>query len=111
MADKIRSSSAQRNYHYNRTHTKQRSVSYDHEWRKFSLEYRELNPFCVFCLDEGIYNGKHIHVDHITPLEVDPSKKYDLTNLRSVCRSHHGQLTRNFLNTGKNELMEKDLKK
>ena len=104
MADRILSSGKQRNYHYNRTHTQKRTAKYDSTWREFSDNYRKLHPFCVMCLDEGVYNSKHIHVDHIVPLEKAPDRKYDLENVRSVCRHHHGIITRNFLRTGTNEL-------
>lgn len=104
MAEKIRCSSTQRNYHYNRTHRNMRTEKYDSTWREFSENYRKRNPFCVMCWDEGNYNTQHIHVDHIVPLDKAPDRKYDLENVRSLCRSHHGLVTRNYLNTGVNEL-------
>ncbi|MBF0892710.1 HNH endonuclease [Gluconobacter sp. LMG 1744] len=90
MADRIQSSSQQRNYHYNRTHTQKRTAKYDNTWREFSSNYRKRNPFCVECREEGLFNSKDIHVDHIVPLEKAPDRKYDLENLQSLCRRHHG---------------------
>lgn len=34
-----------------------------------------------------------VEVDHITPLRVAPQRKYDLTNLQGLCKSHHSRKT------------------
>lgn len=88
------STSAKQKYYKQTVKEKQAvSVSYDYEWREFSKEYRVSNPFCVECLKLGNYNAKNTHVDHIVPLEKAPERKYDDSNLQTLCRSCHGKKT------------------
>ena len=66
---------------------------YDATWTKYSKAYRIANPFCVMCAKEGILNDEDIHVDHIIPLVERPDLKYDISNLQSCYRRHHGYKT------------------
>ncbi|MEN3168775.1 HNH endonuclease signature motif containing protein [Gluconobacter sp. OJB] len=104
---KIQTSSGERFKKENMRAAKERSVSYDSKWAEFSKNYRAANPFCVECLEYGDFNTSKTHVDHIVPLEKSPELKYDLKNLRTLCSHHHGVVTRNFLNTGINEMTDK----
>lgn len=40
---------------------------------------------CVWCKEEGRVTTTNLEVDHIVPLEEDPSKKTELDNLRTLC--------------------------
>ncbi|WP_062105876.1 HNH endonuclease [Gluconobacter albidus] len=65
---------------------------YDHRWRKVSEAIRHATPYCEDCMDEGTVTtaeDMRLDVDHIIPIEVDPSKKYDADNLRVRCIRHH----------------------
>lgn len=90
---KIRTSSQQKNAVRIKRERIDRTAEYDSRWRKFSHEYRLRNPFCVECLKVGAYNSQHIHVDHIIPLEQAPERKYDGSNLQSLCRTCHSKKT------------------
>lgn len=75
-----------------KTHDKNQS-NYDSKWEKFSRSYRRNHPWCVECRKKGIWNDDKIHTDHIVPLEIAPDRKYDLTNLQSLCSSCHSVKT------------------
>jgi len=66
---------------------------YDSRWTTFSRLYRKNNPWCVECMKEGNWNDAKIQVDHIIPLEIAPERRYDKTNLQSLCISHHSAKT------------------
>lgn len=68
---------------------------YDSRWTAFSRSYRKRHPWCVECMKEGNWNDTQIQVDHIIPLEIAPERKYDITNLQSLCISHHSIKTNN----------------
>lgn len=68
-------------------------MNYDSKWETFSRNYRKNNPWCVECRRQGIWNDSKIQVDHIIPLEQAPDKKYDLSNLQSLCCSCHSKKT------------------
>lgn len=90
---KIKTSGSQKLKTQMKIDRKERSESYDYKWRQFAINYKKNNPFCVECLKDGKYVYENIHVDHIIPLELAPERKYDLTNLQSLCISCHGKKT------------------
>ncbi len=62
---------------------------YDAEWNRFSRWYRdEVEPLCVECKAKGIITPSRA-VDHIIKLSVAPERKYDLSNLQSLCGRCH----------------------
>lgn len=63
------------------------------EWTKLSQLYRYKNPLCEQCLKEKIYKKADV-VDHIIEIRDDWSKRYDETNLQSLCHFHHNAKTR-----------------
>lgn len=93
MGEKIKTNGQVRHKNYYDQRRIERTVTYDEKWRKFSQDYRKKNPFCVECLKLGNHNIHNIQVDHIIPLEQRPDLKYDVDNLQSLCRSHHGKKT------------------
>ncbi|MFT9089816.1 MAG: HNH endonuclease [Gluconacetobacter sp.] len=69
---------------------------YDHKWRKLSETIRHMTPYCEDCRDEGVITtaeDMRLDVDHIIPIEVDPSLKYETSNLRVRCIRHHSMKT------------------
>ena len=61
---------------------------YDHKWRKFKDAYLRANPLCVDCLtDKRPEPATEVH--HKVKLSVAPERKYDKTNLMSLCRKCH----------------------
>ena len=64
------------------------------KWRKFSKNYRQRNPLCVFCNQEGLYVPAKV-TDHIKTFEEQP-KGFDLDNLKEIyvqalCSSCHNK--------------------
>lgn len=59
-------------------------------WRECRADHLRMQPFCVVCLAIGIQRLA-VEVDHVVRKErCDP---YDHKNLRSLCKTHHGQKT------------------
>jgi 5-methylcytosine-specific restriction protein A len=75
---------------------------YDHRWEKLRNRHIQAEPLCRLCTAAGKTVPAEI-VDHITPIVIDASRRLDRTNLRSLCRSHHAQVTANFRDRGVNE--------
>jgi len=64
---------------------------YDSDWDKLSKRFRANNPWCSECLRNGRYTlARDVH--HVVPIERDPSRRLDVTNLVAVCRSCHWDL-------------------
>lgn len=62
------------------------------KWRKFSKEYKAMNPLCVECELKGIVKAASV-TDHIKTFEIEP-KGFDLDNLQSkymqpLCKKCH----------------------
>ena len=67
---------------------------YDGQWvrlREWFISQAE-NALCRDCEALGIIKLAE-HVDHIVPIALDPSRRLDVANLRSLCASHHQQKT------------------
>lgn len=65
---------------------------YDHDWAKLRAHKVRIDPLCEQCLREG----KTIlaqEVDHIRPISEAPELRLVLSNLMSLCRSHHARKT------------------
>lgn len=45
-----------------------------------------------FCCEPGCSELTH-DIDHITPIDIDPERKWDRTNLQGLCRSCHSRKT------------------
>lgn len=54
-------------------------------WRKLRLVQLRANPFCQWP-ECGVPAQE---VDHVVPLAVAPDRRYDLSNLQSLCTPHH----------------------
>jgi 5-methylcytosine-specific restriction endonuclease McrA len=70
---------------------------YDANWKKIRDAFLNENPFCLFC------NAFAVLVDHITPVNVNPSLRLVWSNLRSLCTDCHADVTTNFKINGVNE--------
>ena len=62
------------------------------KWRKFSKDYKQRNPLCIHCKQEGIVKSSAV-TDHIDVYEVAP-QGFDLDNLQDkymqpLCKKHH----------------------
>ena len=75
----------------------QRHEGYDHRWKRVRDVHLTEFPLCKFCGDIAKL------VDHIVPVVVDPTRRLDPTNLRSLCTPCHAIVTTNFKLTGINE--------
>lgn len=77
---------------YDLARSKQHSRDYDSVWRRLSKAFRLENPLCVMCLEEDKIVAAEV-VDHIITIRDDPTRRLDVTNLRSLCKRHHDQRT------------------
>lgn len=64
-----------------------RQMGYDSQWEKVRRMHLRGNPVCVACGAPGE------HVDHIVPMQQDPSRRLDMTNLQTLCRPCHSRKT------------------
>ena len=62
------------------------------QWRAISTNHRKRYPLCKHCLDIGITKPADV-VDHIIELRDQFEKRFDLTNLQSLCHSCHNSKT------------------
>ena len=69
------------------------SRGYDSDWRKVRDQRRLINPFCQVCEAQGKVERMEI-VDHVIPVDVDPSLRLSLDNTQSLCRSCHAHKTK-----------------
>jgi 5-methylcytosine-specific restriction endonuclease McrA len=76
---------------------------YDTTWKRLSRLFRDQHPLCALCLEKGIVQAAEA-VDHIIPIAVRPDLRLDTTNLRALCFVCHNRCTRNYQQTGRNEL-------
>lgn len=61
-------------------------------WTRLAKRYKTAHPLCVMCLDAGVIRKADI-CDHIIPIRDDFSKRWDVTNLRGLCLTHHNEIT------------------
>ncbi|MFC5992937.1 HNH endonuclease signature motif containing protein [Pseudonocardia hispaniensis] len=57
-------------------------------WRRLRAAHLATEPLCRVCGALGT------DVDHIEPLSIDPTRRYDPTNLQTLCATHHDEKTR-----------------
>ena len=76
------------------------SRGYDADWRRLRRQHLTAFPLCHHCENYATC------VDHRVPIEVDPTRRLDPTNLRSCCTDCHNAITANYRTTGVNELPE-----
>lgn len=65
---------------------------YDWQWREFSERYRQENPLCADCLEQGIATPSE-EVHHIVKLKLRPDLKYEQSNLVALCGACHKRIT------------------
>lgn len=58
-------------------------------WRKVAALHKKNNPFCVKCLEAGVYEAVK-YTDHIIRIE-DGGPPLASENLQSLCKFHHDQ--------------------
>lgn len=71
-----------------RARTSFRERGYDSRWDRASERHRRLNPFCVWCEQEGRLEFAKL-VDHKLPI-VDGGAMFDPANWWGLCIRHHG---------------------
>ena len=70
---------------------------YDSAWFRVAESHRKMYPACEECgrhppVKANGNAGRHI-VDHIVPVRVEPMRRLDPANCRTLCRSCHGLKT------------------
>jgi 5-methylcytosine-specific restriction protein A len=77
---------------------------YGWDWDQLSRRYRANNPWCAECEKVGRFTlARDVH--HIVPIEQDPSRRMDVTNLMAVCRACHQRLDREARATPQTAIM------
>lgn len=64
-------------------------------WKKLSPRFLRSHPLCADPFGWHAKDGRHemaTQVHHIVPIRVDPSRKFDPTNLMAVCVQCHNRL-------------------
>jgi len=66
-------------------------------WRELRRWHLAQYPYCVECLHDGKAKAEAIprrpNVDHIKPHKGCSGMFFDLTNLQTLCHSHHSRKT------------------
>ena len=65
---------------------------YDRAWQRVRAAHVAREPLCRFCAAVGRVTAV-AEVDHIVPIRVDPGRRLDPTNLRSLCKTCHSTHT------------------
>ncbi len=65
---------------------------YDAEWKALRAQYARAHPLCQDCLNDGRSVPVAI-VDHVIPHRGNDALRLAWSNLRSLCRHHHGLKT------------------
>lgn len=61
---------------------------YDRHWRKLRDRFLSDHPLCVSCRAQGrLVEAKEI--DHIIPVQIDPGRMHDESNLQALCKACH----------------------
>jgi 5-methylcytosine-specific restriction enzyme A len=69
-----------------------RERGYDSRWSKLSRDFRRAHPLCALCEANGIVKEAEC-VDHVVSVKRAPDRKFDVSNLRSLCWSCHSKKT------------------
>lgn len=75
---------------------------YDRTWRRVRLMHLAQFPLCELCEKQGQATPA-AEVDHRRPMSAGGAR-FDSSNLRSLCKTHHSQVTANFRARGVNEI-------
>lgn len=90
-ADKSRK--AERDKQYNKQREpKLRKFYSSSRWRKVRNRYIRKHPLCEHCEQDGRTKVAEV-VDHIVPVKVEWSKRYDVDNFQSLCNRCHRRKT------------------
>ena len=76
-------------YKHSRTDIDEQRFYQSALWRRVRRVKLAKDPLCELCLEAGLIHKTEI-VHHIVPIK-DGGAPLDLDNLRSACKSHHGQ--------------------
>ncbi|WP_184259467.1 HNH endonuclease [Granulicella mallensis] len=78
-------------YKYDNHRGSATSRGYDADWRRVRLLALQRDKFiCQHCLPRPV-PAEEVH--HEIPINTDPSRRLDLTNLTSLCKTCHSRIT------------------
>ena len=77
---------------YGRARGSATARGYGYDWQKLRAWHLRQHPLCADCEARGT-TAPADDVDHVVPIAVDPSRRLDPTNLRSLCRACHAAKT------------------
>lgn len=76
---------------YNEQRPKRHEFYHTKAWKQLRKRKVAMTPYCERCKEQGIYRSVEI-VHHRIEIEEDWSKRLDIDNLESVCRSCHNKI-------------------
>ncbi|ATJ90720.1 HNH endonuclease [Acetobacter tropicalis] len=82
---------AQRRKEHDRKRGSARQRGYDADWERVRAQHLALHPTC--CVPGCRTPRDRLNVDHIESVRKAPERRLDLTNLRTLCQSHHSART------------------
>ncbi|MGG6430822.1 HNH endonuclease signature motif containing protein [Acetobacter ghanensis] len=82
---------AQRRKEFDQQRGTARQRGYDAAWEKVRAQHLALNPIC--CVPGCRTPRDRLNVDHIESVRDCPEKRLDMSNLRTLCQSHHSART------------------
>ncbi|MGU3651846.1 HNH endonuclease [Mycolicibacterium sp. A43C] len=62
-------------------------------WTNFRAAKLRHDPLCQWNEDGTRCRRRKVEVDHRVPLDEDPSRRYDWSNVQSLCHQHHAEKT------------------
>jgi len=83
----------QKNYNQFKRDKKNRRFYGSARWRKVSKIKKKRDPLCEYCLEKDRIKPA-VEVDHIIPIQIDWSLRFDFDNLKSACKSCHTKKTK-----------------
>lgn len=72
-----------------RTREKTAARGYGSQWQQLSRAFLAAHPMC--CVTGC--TRRSTEVDHIVPIREDYFRRFDVTNLRAMCKQHHSART------------------
>lgn len=87
-----------KDYSANRTDKREQNLYNSRHWRKLSKLKLSHNPLCEMCYNSGVLEPA-VLVHHIIEVKVDYSKRFDIDNLQSLCKSCHNKIHNQYCDT------------
>lgn len=95
---------------YNQQRPERHRFYHTKEWKQLRKKKVAKTPYCERCKAKGVYRPVEI-VHHKIEIEQDWSKRLEIDNLESVCRSCHNEIHSNSDKKKKSDELKKVIEK